>query len=48
MRLLRRVTGAHVAGVVLGLVVGMAVLMLAGPKLSLWMGLTRHAPYVIH
>jgi hypothetical protein len=48
MRLLKKVTGAHLLGVVLGLLVGLAVLMVAGPKLSQWMGLTKPAPYVLH
>jgi len=48
MRLLKKVTGAHLLGVVLGMIVGLAVLMIAGPKLSQWMGLTKPAPYVLH
>jgi hypothetical protein len=48
MRLLKKVTGAHLLGAVLGLLVGLAVLMVAGPKLSQWMGLSRPAPYVLH
>jgi hypothetical protein len=48
MRLLRKVRGAHLLGVVLGMIVGLAVLMVAGPKLSQWMGLTKPAPFVLH
>jgi hypothetical protein len=48
MRLLQKVTGAHLLGVVLGLGVGLAVLLTAGPKLSQWMGLSKPAPFVIH
>lgn len=48
MRLLGRITGAHLVGVGLGLIVGLAVLMVAGPQLSRWMGLSKPAPYVLH
>jgi hypothetical protein len=51
MRIIRSLTKAHVAGIALGLVMGVVALNVLVPRIPRWMGLRAKppsAPFVIH
>ena len=46
MRILPRLTKAHVAGIALGVLVGVLVLNVLLPRLPVWLGMVKRKPPV--